>query len=463
MSDLGPPIPEEPIEKPRRRSLLFDITQVMAGRGAHIGFNIAAGIATSRIWGAEAVGLIALAMWAPSLLTRVLFLGLSKSIPYAIGRKLASMDEIIGTLVSIWFLLSIFGVVVGMAYVMSPLSGQNIPMLWAILGVSTMPISIISTYARGVAMGVERMDFMLRFHWLRDPVLFLTIIVGGVFLGCSDPECGWIRLLGHILTYVAGVALGIHLIRQYASMRPRWHRGIAKFMWQMSIKFGLGVCMMILNYRISLFLLNLPIFNITEAEIGNFSRAESIAMLLWQIPGALGVVLFSRGVNEEANEAVARRAMMIARVSIVMCVPIAIVMYAVSPWIVPAVYGKDFVEAGKIAQILIPGVLVFFAARTFEADLAARGKPITVSLTMLPVTTFNIIFSLFLIGDHGAQGAAVANTVAYTLGTVFLGVVYAKVTGVPVRELVAFRRSDFSFIEKRIAGRLRRGRKSRGE
>ena len=268
-------------EKRVTGTLLKDTLRVMTGRGAHVGFNIAAGIVTSRIWGAEAVGLIALAMWAPSLITRFLFLGMSKSIPFAIGRKLASMEDIIGTLVSLWAILSVIGTLVGIGYVYSPACGQNIPMLWVVLGLATMPISIISTYARGVAMGVERMDFMLRFHWLRDPVLLITCVIGGWVLGYSDPSYGWIRLLGHILTYVAGVVLGVHLIRQYTSLRPRWNKEIVKFMWSMSIKFGLGVSMMIINYRISIFLLNLPLFSISEAEIGNYSRAESIAMLLW--------------------------------------------------------------------------------------------------------------------------------------------------------------------------------------
>ncbi len=442
----------------QQRSFLYDTLQVLSGRGAHIGFGMAAGIATSRIWGAGAVGMIALAMWMPDLITRILFLGTNKAIPIAIGKKLAGLDEIIGTLFSIWMIGSVLGVAIALLYIFSPANAADVPVGWAVLAAATIPLASVTSYTRGIAVGTRRLDFEMRLFWLRDPLVLIVVLIGGLALGRSDPDDGWIRILGLAVSYAAGILICLHLLRQFARVRPRWDKGVAKFIVQMSIKFGMGLWVMAVNYRIGVLLLGLPLFSIGNDEIGNYARAVSIAILLWQVPGTLGLVLFSRAVTGDDPAAAAQRAALVARVSTIIAIPAAIVLFVIAPYIVPLVYGSDFAEAGQIARILVPGVLVFFAARTFEADLSARGRPILVLFTMLPVTVANVVLSLLLIDHFGARGVAWSNTAAYTLGTVVITLAFSRTVGMPVREIVRVRRSDFAFVEKRIAAVIKHRR-----
>ena len=457
MSDTTPePVQAPPASDQKRRSFLYDTLQVLSGRGAHIGFGMAAGIATSRIWGVEAVGIIALAMWMPDLLTRILFLGTNKAIPFAIGRKIASLDDIIGTLFSIWMIGSAVGIAAALLYILSPLNGADIPIGWALLGAATIPLASVTTYTRGVAVGTRRLDFEMRLYWLRDPLVLIVVLVGGLALGYSDTNHGWIRILGYIISYSAGIFISLHLLRQIAPVRPTWNKSVAKFIVQMTVKFGMGMWVLALNYRIGVLLLGLPLFTVGYDEIGNYGRAVSIAILLWQVPGILGLVLFSRAVSGENPKAASRRAALVARVSTLIAFPAAVFLFFIAPYIVPLVYGADFAEAGKLAQILVPGVLVFFAARTFESDLSARGRPILVLLTMLPVTATNVIMSLMLIDQYGARGVAWSNTVAYILGTAALTLAFWRTSGLPFMEIVRVRRSDFAFIENRVTAAITR-------
>ena len=217
-----------------------------------------------------------------------------------------------------------------------------------------------------------------------------------------------------------------------------------------SFKFGLGMWSMKLNYRVGLIVLGLSAFAIPPGEIGNYSRALVVAMMLWRIPSMLGTIVFSRNVNAKDSRVMASQAALIARVTTIAGIPFAGALWIAAPWLMPAVFGPGFALSGEILRIFIPGILMFFMARVFDADLSARGRPLSVMSVMAPLAALNIVLAVVLIPHLGAKGPAWATSGCYVLGTIALGVVFARITGMRVIDVFLPRISDFVLVYTRL-------------
>ena len=92
-------------------------------------------------------------------------------------------------------------------------------------------------------------------------------------------------------------------------------------------------------------------------EVGYYSLGVSIAEKLWQLPFAIGMVLMSRTVNATDQEAINRTTAKLVRVSLLAGLIASIILYLLSPWVVPAIWGEKFRPSILIIQYILPGIL----------------------------------------------------------------------------------------------------------
>ena len=109
--------------------------------------------------------------------------------------------------------------------------------------------------------------------------------------------------------------------------------------------------------------------------------------------------------------------------------------------------------AQKIAEFVLIGdcAKIKALAANLNMDLAGRGRPNASLWAMVPALAINGALSVWLVPRHGAQGAAIASSLAYAAGGVGMMLVYCRHAGIRMGVLWRYQRSDFDFIRQRWA------------
>ena len=126
----------------------------------------------------------------------------------------------------------------------------------------------------------------------------------------------------------------------------------------------------------------------------------------------------------------------------------AIALFVAAPILIPIVYGEAFLPSARVLQILIPGVVTFTIFKVLNMDLAGKGRPEISLAVFSPAVLVNITLNLMWIPKYGANGAALASTISYSLSAILFLFVYAHVVKIKVTSLLDFQISDWDFISK---------------
>ena len=101
-----------------------------------------------------------------------------------------------------------------------------------------------------------------------------------------------------------------------------------------------------------------------------------------------------------------------------------------------------------ITRLLLPGIVAFTVFKVLNMDLAGKGRPWVSLYVAVPAVLLNVALNLYFIPRYGANGAALASTVSYTVSALAFLIVYARAVDMPLGELLTYRRSDFDFFGK---------------
>jgi O-antigen/teichoic acid export membrane protein len=193
---------------------------------------------------------------------------------------------------------------------------------------------------------------------------------------------------------------------------------------------------------------------------GVYSVTSGLAETLWYIPNALGVVMFSRAVdpNADAGGTAAVLTRTTLAVSLVLAVPAALL----GPGFVRLVYGTSFADAGVALRLIIPGVVAYSIVAILSRYLTGRGRPGTGTLVLLLGLGTNVAANLILVPRFGINGAAAASSLSYGLTAVVIVAVFLHLSGRGLAETLVVRRSDLAAawgVLRALARRLRSGPK----
>jgi O-antigen/teichoic acid export membrane protein len=182
--------------------------------------------------------------------------------------------------------------------------------------------------------------------------------------------------------------------------------------------------------------------------VGYYSLGVSIAEKLWQLPFAIGIVLMSRTVNTEDQDAINATTARLVRVSFIAGLAASVALFLLSPWLLPAIWGSKFQPSVPIIQYILPGILFISIYRVLSSRLAGIGKPQVSIYVFLPALLINILLNLWWIPLYGAFGAVMATNVSYTLGTLAYIFVYSRIVHMPVLKIFEFQKNDFKFLKE---------------
>jgi O-antigen/teichoic acid export membrane protein len=153
--------------------------------------------------------------------------------------------------------------------------------------------------------------------------------------------------------------------------------------------------------------------------LGLYSTATSVAELGRIAPNAIGqAALRELGrVQAEQRRAVAGRT---ALTGVATSTAFLGTLAAVSPWLIPRLYGAAFAPAAPLVGWLAPGIVLLAVASASASWLAVAGRSVLTAQLGWTGCAISAVVSLTLIATAGITGAAIASSVGYAVLAIML-------------------------------------------
>lgn len=429
----------------RGNTFLADMTAVVGSDFTAALFNVVASVVIARLLGPEKRGIVATILAVPFMVFPLAEMGIRQTAAYYIGKRVADDCAVFATLGLLSIALSVLGV--ALTLLIGAANGLPARHGWGgvLLASAFIPFNLYFSAAKGVLIG-KRLLTGIAVSTVAIPISYLVMLLP---LGFVDQHQVEGAVLATVLSTLVGAIFIGFRFREIGTLRPKHVSGLPTQILRLGVAYALVSFVTLLNYRLDVLILE----RLSSVEqVGLYAVAVRLAETLWMVPNALSLVNFSYSASAQDQLAQSRRtARMMRLVLLAALVPGAVLMLGAQP-IISFVYGSDYLGSAAAVQAILPGIWFALLFKMLNSDLAGRGLPwIALRVNSLGVLV-NVLLCLAWIPGHDAVGASWASTVSYFVIAAVTVVVYSRVTGVRLSQLVIPRRSDINSIYATLAG-----------
>lgn len=389
----------------------------------------------------EGMGILATFLAVPMILISLGELGIRQSIAFHVGQKKFKLKEMAGSVTSLWFFSSILSIILVLAvFYYQGLFKYSMGV--CLVGSGLVAAQLLTRYANGIALGKqwigrinlgEACNVLARFTLIVLLVAIFNLHVSGAL---------WMEM---IAIMVPGMLM-IFWLRKYLhlSFKPCVNYALLSSLFVHGIKYALALFAIATNYRISILLLQAH--DVPNDQIGHFSIGMKIAELIWLLPSAVGMVLFSYSTDIQNEREMTKKTAQTMRLSFFFCGAGALVLAGVCHYFVRTVLGREFVPSVPVIRYMLPGIVVMVIFKILNANLAGKGKPL-IALWVIVVALFvNISLNIILVPSKGVIGAALASTVSYCTAGILMILLFARENNLKIVDVVFSPVSDYRAI-----------------
>jgi O-antigen/teichoic acid export membrane protein len=292
-----------------------------------------------------------------------------------------------------------------------------------------MPLFLATTIPLGVIWGREDWRVWTAIR-LIPPVLLLVIYVALYVL-----EAFTVRTAGMVVVGVTVVSI-VPLIP--VVLRSGWARfepPLAREALSYGSKVWVSTVTTVSTARLDQLLM---VRLVANTELGWYVVATNIATLQGVFVSAVTTVMFPR--VSRGDLALVGRALRLSMLgAILMSAALAVLVVPV----VPALFGDDFGPVVQMTHILLIAAVPQAGMLVLAQGLSGAGHPGVAGKGHLLSLAVTVPGLLLAVGSTGGDGAAAISLVGYTISLVYLVAVTRDRLGVPIRDLIRPRRSDF--------------------
>jgi O-antigen/teichoic acid export membrane protein len=439
-------------------------TRMSITRGSSITFvssviifviGLGTSVILARLLGPGGRGIYSIVLLVPSLLVTIGGLSIQAAIVYFSANRKYQLGDIVFSSLVLGFILGI--ILISIFWVVSKttvfrefvqVNGINPLHLWLV--VSATPLALLYCFFERVLLGREEIVKFNSARIFRSTLHFGLIIIFLIVLRHGLPGA----IASHILALVGATLLVIFLITRFTGITFSMNSAFVKESIRYGSKVHLGVIAQFLNYRLDIFLIA---HFLSVAEVGCYAVAVGLAERLWMIPGSIGTVLFPRVSAIEsarANQLTPR----VSRNTLFITFILSLGLMVLAKPLIQFLFGERFLYSIKPLMILLPGIVAFSVCKVLANDLAGRGRPEFNGFAALVSLGVNIPLNLLLIPTWGISGAAFASTVAYTIASIFSIIMFVKLTGSSLNNILLIKGSDFKTYSGVLSRALRKRR-----
>lgn len=423
-----------------KRRLFQDIIGVFNSNIFSLVAGVLFSILLTRILGPDGFGVFTALVIIPTIIVSLTHLGIRGASIYHVGKKTYDLNELISTIFVILIFSSILGMILSaVSYYFFYQDGFTLAMV--VVAICVIPPRLAIVYFGGIYLGKDEVRKSNQLNWITNLInLVLAVILVWWFkLGILGAAIS--LLLSSIIVTVNAI---IHLNKEY-KIRLKLNVPIAKDLIRLGILFALAFFVIQLNFRLDILILEKLS---TIEEVGIYSLSAHIAEQIWQIPLAMGIVVFSRTATSGDSRETTLMTLKLLRISVLLSLGASVVAFLLAPVLIPLVFGEDFTPSVPILQWLLPGIILMVVFRLISGQIAGIGKPELTIYVFIPALIINILLNLLWVPEHGALGAAWATNVSYGFGSIVYLISYSRIAKVSLKEIILYKKSDFTIVKE---------------
>jgi len=423
-----------------RRRFVRDIIGVFNSNVFSIIAGFMSSIILARVLGPDHYGTYIALIIIPTIVVSITHLGIRGSAIFHIGKGKFNKDELISSILLLWLVASILGMIISaVSYYFY--NEPNFTLLLIGLVLFVIPGQLAIIYFGGVFLGNDEINKANQMRWVSNAINLglIALLVWALDLG----------ILGAAISFLfSGTVVAIYglgMLRNSFNIQLRIHKKILKEVLKLGILFSVSFFILQLNYRIDILILE----KLRDStDVGIYSIGASIAEQLWQLPLAVGIVVFSRTANTENREAMKKTTGVLLRLSFMVSILLATAIFFLVPYLVPPIFGDEYIPSIRIIQLILPGIIMVVIFRILSGHLAGLGRPEITLYVFLPALLINILLNLLWIPEYGGRGAAMATNVSYAAGSIGYMIFYSRIVKTPLLKILTPRKSDFTQIRQ---------------
>jgi len=427
----------------KKETFLKDSVVVFGSRVAILLINLIRSVVVARALGPVGRGMVSLAFMVPTLAVLLAKLDISTANVYFIGRRRFRLEQVIANSILFALLNGTFFVV--LLFLLFPWLNRTLlqdlesPILFYV-SILTIPCSLLSSYLLSTIKGLRQFVG----HSLAGilmPGAGVVFLLVASFLGqLTELQVIAFRLAAIIIQVIA---LLLWLARRKAlHFTLRFDRVWLRVTTNFSMRNYVGSLSQYLNKRLDLYLVA---FLLGPEDIGYYVVAVALTEHFLQIPIALSIVLLPNVASAESQEA-NRFTPIVSRLAVTAVSVAVAVFWLILDILVPLVYTDKFEPSILPLRLLLPGAVSLTLWDILTNDLVGRGRPEYKSLSTGVALAITLVLNAFLTPLYGIAGAAIASTLAYTAAATVGFLLYRRVTGARLADVLIIRRSDLHLL-----------------
>ena len=295
-------------------------------------------------------------------------------------------------------------------------------------------------------LGKEKVSI---FNWLFLTQILTQVTMMAVFIFALNLRTAKALLYSQLCGYTLATLIGWLVL--FPTLKREGGESL-KSTWKEMFHYGaflqLSTLVSTLNKRLSLYLLKT---HCDEKSLGVYALGTQVTEGVNIIGQNIGLVEFSALSNTENKQRASQLTLRFMKLSTILTFTALLVICLLPTKFFEWIFSGEFGDIHTVILLIAPGI-VFFSAHTVLANyFSGTGKPkynLYASLIGLSVT---LVSAFILIPWLGIRGAAITTSLTYTALFVYQWVVFRKLTGSRLGQLVP-KREDWQWLIAEIKG-----------
>lgn len=379
-----------------------------------LAISLVTGILTARLLGPEGRGQLAVVILWPSVIAAIGSLGVRDALVYEQARGVCSRDVLTGVALLLASLQSFALILIGWFLIPILTRSQTAE-------VTTLTrqflifvfLNFVSLYMVGLLHG--------RLHIVHYNITRISVnviyVLGLLVLWGNDVVT--VKYVAYALLIANAVTATLAVIfaarDSGVSFHFRW--SFVKTIFNYGLKSHVGSISQMFNERLDQMVLALLL---SPKELGWYVVAVSTANITKVAASPFAQMVFPRmtGQDRHRQRNILRT---YSRFAVLCTGALALFLFVTLPFLLPVVYGDDFVPSLQAAQVLVIAAIFLGIGSIWRQALAGMGQPFIASQAELFSLVVTAIGIYFFVPPYGILGAAWVSLVAYSLATFYLG------------------------------------------
>jgi O-antigen/teichoic acid export membrane protein len=415
------------------RALVGHYGTSLLGQSLTLGLGIVTGVLSARLLGPLGRGeYVAITIW-PMGIAMLLSFGINQAVAFNVGRRLFTVSEIATASAVIGVMQSVLTILVGLVVVHFVLANYSSTVrLLGIIFVLLTPVYLLGGLPANFFLGKQD---LLRYNTIvvMAPLSYAAGLVGLFFSHKVNlNSVVFFQLVGYVVALVVGLAMVASVLKPRFQWNALAIPRLVDYGWRTQATNLANY----FNQRIDQLVLSLLV---PPRQLGFYAVAVTLSTAVTIFPVAAGIVTFSKGANQGSEDAKVTIGVGF-RASLFWLLICCTVLYAISPFLIRAVFGEAFGGSILACRILLPGAFMIGLKQVLYNGANALGRPGLPSCAEGVSIAVTAIGLYLLVPRYGYIGAAVVSSVAYTVSfVVMLGMAH-QLLGLNIFELFVGRR-----------------------